>query len=451
MLRKVVSIRNVAGEMTVLWTVETIVGFLGIYAGLHQGNGEIATGAALWSSGAVGWAIDALVLTALLALPFPILGLYRPAAMHETRVLLVTAGVAALCSVLMVWTVFESGLVHRPMLLGMTISPIEIASYWTALLIGTRMLFIVMAPWALFPRDVVVIGQGARANAAVDAIRKARPGLFRVSLSADIHACKANRSWKVIVTDEDTEAAPTCDPAHLKGLVVDLATFWERQVTQVDLGSLARRADLASAIAAAARSGTKTRIARRSLDIAVAGLLLLITAPLMALTALLVKIESPGPVIYRQERVGLGGQVFTILKFRSMHTDAEHNGVAVWARVRDARVTRVGRFIRNVRIDELPQLFNIIRGDMSLVGPRPERPTLAHELNNEIAFFDMRVLVKPGLTGWAQVNMAYTATAEEARGKLAYDLYYIKHQSLWLDLMILMSTVRVLVFQAGAR
>jgi lipopolysaccharide/colanic/teichoic acid biosynthesis glycosyltransferase len=164
----------------------------------------------------------------------------------------------------------------------------------------------------------------------------------------------------------------------------------------------------------------------------------------------LILAESPGPVIYRQERVGLGGKPFTIWKFRSMRNDAERAG-PIWAALGDARVTRIGAFIRKVRIDELPQLVNILRGDMSLVGPRPERPHFVTQLAAQIPLFHERAQVKPGLTGWAQVNYPYGASVEDARAKLSYDLYYIKHRSVLLDLVILLATVRVVLFQEGSR
>jgi lipopolysaccharide/colanic/teichoic acid biosynthesis glycosyltransferase len=155
-------------------------------------------------------------------------------------------------------------------------------------------------------------------------------------------------------------------------------------------------------------------------------------------------------VLYRQERVGLHGRPFTILKFRSMHADAEARG-PVWAAQRDPRVTRVGAFIRLARIDELPQLLNILRGEMSFIGPRPERPHFAAQLEQTVPLYRNRTLVKPGLTGWAQVNYPYAASVEDARAKLSYDLYYIKHRSLQLDLLILAATVPVVLFGRGAR
>jgi lipopolysaccharide/colanic/teichoic acid biosynthesis glycosyltransferase len=180
------------------------------------------------------------------------------------------------------------------------------------------------------------------------------------------------------------------------------------------------------------------------------GTLLLFTLPLMLVAALAIKLDSRGPVLYWQERVGLHGRTFTLLKFRSMRTDAEARG-PVWAAQRDPRVTRVGGFLRLTRIDELPQLVCVLRGAMSLIGPRPERPHFVAQLEQVLPFYRDRALAKPGLTGWAQVNYPYGASVEDARAKLSYDLYYVKHRSLLLDLLILLATVRVVLFQRGAR
>ncbi len=178
--------------------------------------------------------------------------------------------------------------------------------------------------------------------------------------------------------------------------------------------------------------------------------LLVPTAPIMAVTALLIRLESPGPVIYRQDRVGLHEKEFTVFKFRSMRTDAEKDG-AVWASAHDSRVTRVGRFIRKVRIDELPQIWNILKGDMSFIGPRPERMAFVRQLKESIPYYSLRHTVKPGLTGWAQVCYPYGASEEDARRKLEYDLYYIKNMSILLDIHIIFKTMGVVLFPKGAR
>lgn len=193
-----------------------------------------------------------------------------------------------------------------------------------------------------------------------------------------------------------------------------------------------------------------TRAAKRLFDIVVAALGMILAAPLMALTALAVRLDSPGPILYRQERVGKDGRPFTLYKFRSMRADAEQ-GTPVWAAARDHRVTRVGRVIRVTRLDELPQLWNVLRGDMSCVGPRPERPYFVEQLASQIPYYHTRHVVRPGVTGWAQVKYRYGASVEDAREKLRYDLYYIKHQSLLFDFTILVDTVKVVLCGKGAQ
>jgi sugar transferase (PEP-CTERM system associated) len=189
---------------------------------------------------------------------------------------------------------------------------------------------------------------------------------------------------------------------------------------------------------------------KRLLDILFAAVGLILALPFMLLVALAVRLDSPGPVFFRQERVGRGGRPFTLWKFRSMGTDAEAGG-ARWAVERDPRVTRVGRFIRKTRLDELPQLWNVLNGDMSLVGPRPERRMFVDQLKEQCPWYEQRLVVRPGLTGWAQVKAPYASTFEESIEKLKFDLYYIKNLSLFLDISILLSTARIVLLGRGAR
>jgi exopolysaccharide biosynthesis polyprenyl glycosylphosphotransferase len=192
-------------------------------------------------------------------------------------------------------------------------------------------------------------------------------------------------------------------------------------------------------------------VARRSVDVVVATLAAIALAPVMAIVALAIKLDSAGPVFYRQVRVGEGGRRFTIIKFRSMRTDAEASGAPQWASERDPRITRVGAFIRRCRIDELPQLWNVVAGEMALVGPRPERPELVAEIARQLPFYEPRHLVRPGITGWAQVYAPYAASIEETLEKLSYDLYYVKHQSFATDAGIMLSTLGVMAGGRGAR
>jgi exopolysaccharide biosynthesis polyprenyl glycosylphosphotransferase len=188
---------------------------------------------------------------------------------------------------------------------------------------------------------------------------------------------------------------------------------------------------------------------KRLTDILSAGLLLALVSPIMLLVALAVKIESPGPVFYSQIRTGLNCKPFRVYKFRSMRQDAEKAGAPQWAKERDPRITRVGYWLRLSRLDELPQFWNVLSGEMSLIGPRPERPAFDEQLAKEIPYYNVRYLVKPGITGWAQVLYPYGASVEDAYEKLAYDLYYIKNHSLWLDIAIFFKTIRVVVLGKG--
>lgn len=229
--------------------------------------------------------------------------------------------------------------------------------------------------------------------------------------------------------------------------VTDLAVFYERTRGEVPIESLKASHFI---YGDGFVQGWGRRIVKRCFDFAAASSLVVISSPLMLLAALAIRLETPGPVIYRQERVGRGGRVFTCLKFRSMGVDAERNG-PVWASTGDARVTRVGRFIRKTRIDELPQLWNVLRGEMSFVGPRPERPVFVEQLRAQVPFYEVRHSVKPGLTGWAQVRYSYGASVEDACRKLQFDLYYVKNNSLFLDVLILLETIRVVLFREGSR
>ncbi len=234
-----------------------------------------------------------------------------------------------------------------------------------------------------------------------------------------------------------------------RGIAVhSMATFSERIKGEVPLDSL--KASWLIYGNGFAQGWLRTAM-KRLFDVLVALALLAATWWIMALTALAILIEDGGPVLFRQERVGRSGRTFQVLKFRSMRTDAEKDGVARWAQPNDSRITAVGRFIRKTRIDELPQLLNVLRGEMSLVGPRPERPSFVEQLTEQIPFYAIRHSVKPGLTGWAQVRFSYGASLADARRKLQFDLYYVKNHSLVLDIQIILETVRVVLRGEGAR
>jgi sugar transferase (PEP-CTERM system associated) len=230
--------------------------------------------------------------------------------------------------------------------------------------------------------------------------------------------------------------------------VIDLSTFFEREAGMVQLNVV----DPSWLVFSGGFDySTPRRLSKRFFDLVAATVLLLLAWPVMLVVALAVWVESGTPILYRQTRVGERGEHFVLTKFRSMRVDAEKDGVAQWATKNDDRSTRVGRFIRLTRLDELPQLFAVLRGDMSFVGPRPERPHFVDLLNDEIRYYGVRHCVKPGLTGWAQLRYPYGASVKDAEEKLKFDLFYVKNHGLVFDLMILLQTVEVVLFGRGAR
>ena len=228
--------------------------------------------------------------------------------------------------------------------------------------------------------------------------------------------------------------------------VTDAATFIERETCQIRVDSL----QPSWLVFGGGFDQSFIRVfMKRTFDIVVSTIIMALTLPIMAITAVCIWLEDRGPLIYRQERVGMGGKTFHVMKFRSMGVNAEKPGTPQWAAANDPRVTRVGNFIRKVRIDELPQLVNVFKGEMSFVGPRPERPFFVEQLSAQIPYYQVRHSIKPGITGWAQVRYGYGATVEDAVQKLQYDLYYVKNNSLFLDVLILIDTVKVVLFGAG--
>ncbi len=230
--------------------------------------------------------------------------------------------------------------------------------------------------------------------------------------------------------------------------VLDLASYFERALGQIRLDSLKVGWLI---FGEGFRQGWWRTFVKRVFDLTAASILLLLALPVMLLTALLIVLEDGFPVFYRQERVGLNGRLFNVIKFRSMRKDAEGDGQPRWATANDNRTTRVGRIIRKLRIDELPQLYSVLTGDMSLVGPRPERPFFVDQLTRDIPFYAVRHSVKPGVTGWAQVSYHYGASVDDSIQKLQYDLYYVKNHTLFLDIVILFETVGVVLTGKGAQ
>jgi sugar transferase (PEP-CTERM system associated) len=340
-------------------------------------------------------------------------------------------------------------------------------------LVAARMLVSSGAQAGAFTHRVLVLGTGADAVAVDEALRDPATrgvqvvGFYQTDASAapkvpgekviagepleDV--IKRLRIHEIVVAVKDHRGGrvPMAEllSCRLRGVpVTDLPAVFERVTGAVHLESLKVSWLI---YGRGFQQDWSRRVVKRTFDVWAAANLLVLAAPLMLLAALVVWLESGRPIIFRQERVGLNGQVFKLLKFRSMRPDAEKDGVPRWAAAGDPRITRFGRCMRRTRIDELPQIFNILKGEMSFVGPRPERPYFVAQLAQQVAFYGVRHAVKPGLTGWAQVRYSYGASVEDAVRKLEYDLYYVKNHSLLLDLVILFKTVRVVLLGEGAR
>jgi len=317
----------------------------------------------------------------------------------------------------------------------------------------------------LFKRRIVLIGDGARA-AEINASAGAPGSTVRIAQWLHFDGAQGMQQeqrdeWspsrlraegirEVVVAVEDARGLPMdlLLQWKLRGIAVtEYATFWEREVGCISLDAFEPNWFV---YGEGCRRGRLGWTIKRLLDIVVSSGLLIASAPLLCGVALLIWWETPGPVLYRQLRVGQSGKPFTLLKFRSMSVEAE-TAAPKWAQQNDPRVTRIGRFIRSTRIDELPQLVNIILGHMSLIGPRPERPFFVEQLSRDIPYYAERHAVRPGLTGWAQINYPYGASIYDARRKLEYDFYYLKNQSILLDLYIMTSTIRVILFREGSR
>lgn len=287
----------------------------------------------------------------------------------------------------------------------------------------------------------------------VDAQARCVPAYLQVDAPRGLaELTRALQVDEVVVAPDERRGGLPMDQmlecAQLGVAICDLSTFFEREAGMVKL-SVADPSWLA--FSGGFDQSIVRRLNKRFFDLIAAGVLLAMAWPVMLIVALCVRLESRGPVLYKQVRVGENGRHFEVIKFRSMRVDAEKNGVAQWATANDDRTTRVGRIIRATRLDELPQLFNVMRGDMSFVGPRPERPQFVEMLSREVRYYNVRHCVKPGLTGWAQLRYPYGASVRDAEEKLTFDLFYIKNRGLLFDLMILLQTVEVVLFRRGAR
>jgi sugar transferase (PEP-CTERM system associated) len=266
-----------------------------------------------------------------------------------------------------------------------------------------------------------------------------------------LQIAQALRIDEIVVAVDDKRGLAVWDllECKLSGIeVIDYLSFFEREFGKIDVSHVGPGT---LAFCGGFQFSRRRRVFKRLADFTVSLAFLALVLPVTVLVAVAIKLESRGPIFYRQERVGLNGHIFKVWKFRSMRIDAEKDGVPRWASAKDDRVTRVGRFIRQLRIDEIPQILNVLKGDMSFIGPRPERPFFVEKLRQEMPYYDLRHRVKPGITGWAQVSYRYGESVEDARQKLSFDLYYVKNNDFFLDLTILVQTVRVIVFAHGAQ
>ena len=338
-------------------------------------------------------------------------------------------------------------------------------------LVADRLLLNSFLGSSAFRRRVMVLGAGDRAERLRELGEKPESGFAIVSFIAmgepertvkeaipreaihDLGRFVENLgvSEVVLALQERRNSLPLNDLLRIKtkGVHVnDFSSFLERETGRVDLDTVNPSWLIFSDGFSSARVFSSA--VKRVFDILASLVLLLLTAPIIAVFAVIVKLDSKGPAFFRQKRIGLYGETFELIKLRSMRTDAEKDG-AKWAQENDDRITRVGRFIRKVRIDELPQSWSVLKGEMSFVGPRPEVPKFVDDLQEQIPFYGERHMVKPGITGWAQINYPYGASTEDSRKKLEYDLYYAKNYTPFLDFVILLQTVRVILWPEGAR
>ena len=431
---------------------------------------------ALWFSDARGqFRADNLYLSSLtfaLVIIFSMsaLGMYQQGSREGLR----TTLIRIMPSFALGFALLSALIAVRPeMYFGRGVSSIIFALGATGVVL-TRLVVFKSAESALLEARLIFVGSGALARECLD-LANSKNGFHRVQVIGCVPlpgepTCVSEsqllpmgesllqmaRRYEaseivVTVTNRRSPSFPVRDllECALGGVrIVDAATFFEREACQIRLDSL----QPSYLIFGGGFDQSFWRAAvKRSFDLLASALITLATFPLMLAAALAVLLDDGGPVFYQQERVGRDGRLFKVLKFRSMRKDAEGDGKPTWAAANDSRITRVGRILRTLRIDELPQMLNVFKGDMSFVGPRPERAFFVDQLATEIAYYSVRHTIKPGITGLAQVRYQYGASVEDAIQKLQYDLYYVKNNSLFLDLLILIDTVQVVLLGKGSR
>ena len=409
--------------------------------------------------------VAVVVLTSLVAM-----GLYQfqQRSYYREAVVRVLAGLAMACVALaVVFYALPAVIVSREL------ASIAVA-YVLIFLLLVRYVFVRTVDENVFRHRALIYGAGERAASIGELRRRADRRGFRIigriaspgdKIIDDTNllkidgetiteiAVRRNVDEIVVAMDDRRGNLPVGDllDARLRGIdIIDLLEFLERETGKI-------RVDLVNPgwliFSPGFRTNSLRRLVKRLMDLFVSAIGIILGSPVMLLTALAIKLEDglSAPIFYRQIRVGQGGKPFNILKFRSMTVDAEDKGKAVWADESDSRITRVGKVLRKFRADEVPQVFNVLRGQMSIVGPRPERPEFVEDLQKTIPYYSERHIVKPGITGWAQLRYTYGATEEDAMEKLQYELYYIKNHSLMLDILIILQTVEVVLWSKGAR
>lgn len=434
--------------------------------------------AILWTGpGSIGsadrLALESFLLAGSMLLAMGLMGVYGQSSVEGWKITLIRLVIAAGVGFAVVG-LLSRGLGETLAILGVP-GAIGVAGALVLISLERLVVFRWEGAKALRPQ-VLVLGAGSRAS-RVDEIVRAQPSARRMDIVGFVPTNEGTptvperrlvrpedgeRLWDVVsrhgvseivvgVRDRRNGGLPLEEllECRLRGVrVTYLTDFFERETGQIRVESLNPSWLIFSD---GFRLNSMRNVVKRSFDILASAALLVVMMPVMLLTAAAILLTMGAPVFYKQQRVGEHGRVFTIRKFRSMRNDAEKDGKAVWAQDDDDRVTPVGRVIRFLRIDELPQIFNVFRGNMSFVGPRPERPEFVSELADQIPFYDSRHSIKPGITGWAQVRYAYGASVEDAKQKLQYDLYYVKNHTLFLDIMIMLDTVQVVLFGKGAR
>lgn len=426
------------------------IGYFGRYAELSAASAEL-----------MHYAPNAALYAGVLVLSMFAVGVYENDAVADQRLGLVRLGASFIMAFLLL-----AGVIYLIPDLMIWRSGLGIALPLTlAAMVGSRMMFLRVAVDRAFSRRVLVIGDPQLVGRIHEIARSSLIQTFEVAGSVALQhlqpeqddplwlyrlARSRNATEIVVAAHERRGRLPLREliECRLGGLrVTEYHDFCERETGRVDLDRMKPAWLIFSDGFASSRLDL---IGKRLFDVVAALLVLTLTLPLLIVAALAVRLEDGGPVFYRQIRVGHNARPFELLKFRSMRVDAEKHG-AQWAQANDPRVTRVGWFLRRTRIDELPQIINVLKGEMSVVGPRPERPVFVAELAAELPYFHERHRLKPGISGWAQLNHHYAASVDDARTKLEYDMYYLKNWSLLFDFLILAQTFRVVIWGQGAR